>query len=201
MIRNIIFDIGNVLTDFRWREFLQEKGFDEAMVDRIAKASVLSKYWCEFDRGVWTEEQILKAFVSNDPEIEQEIYRAYEDLTDFVVPRAYAIPWIKKLKAQGYKVLYLSNYFQKVEEECPEALSFLPYTDGGILSYQDKLIKPDAAIYELLLERFGIKAEESVFLDDTLANVEAAERAGIHGIHFVTKEQAVEELHKLGVEG
>ena len=52
----------------------------------------------------------------------------------------------------------------------------------------------------MLLKRYGLKAEESVFLDDTLKNVEAAEEQGIHGIHFLTKEQAEEELRKLGVE-
>ena len=71
--------------------------------------------------------------------------------------------------------------------------------DGGILSYQEKLIKPDPAIYTLLLERYGLVAEESVFLDDTLANVEAARKLGIHGIWFQTKEQAEEELKRLGV--
>lgn len=52
----------------------------------------------------------------------------------------------------------------------------------------------------MLLKRYGLKAEESVFLDDTLKNVEAAEKQGIHGIHFLTKEQAEEELRKLGLD-
>ena len=52
----------------------------------------------------------------------------------------------------------------------------------------------------MLLKRYGLKADESVFLDDTLVNVKAAEEQGIHGIHFLTKEQAEEELRKLGVD-
>ena len=59
MIRNIIFDIGNVLADYRWKDFLRDKGFDDAMVDRIAKASVLSPYWNEFDRGEWDQDKIM----------------------------------------------------------------------------------------------------------------------------------------------
>ena len=51
MIRNVIFDIGNVLTDFRWKGFLEDKGFDEEMVARIARASVLTPFWNEADRG------------------------------------------------------------------------------------------------------------------------------------------------------
>jgi len=71
--------------------------------------------------------------------------------------------------------------------------------DGGILSYRDHLIKPDSAIYELLLERFGLVAEECVFVDDVSANVKGAEDVGIRGILFQSKEQAQEELRKLGV--
>ena len=57
MIRNVVFDIGNVLTDFRWKEYMFDLGFDQAMVARIAAASVKTPYWDEFDRGAWTEEE------------------------------------------------------------------------------------------------------------------------------------------------
>lgn len=200
MIKNIIFDIGNVLTDFRWREFLIEKGFSEEMADRIGDATVRSAVWCEYDRGVWTEEQLLDAFIKNDPAIEKELYMAYDDFSGMVKIRDYAIPWLKELKAKGYRLLYLSNFSRKAEIECAESLVFLPYMDDGILSYQDKLIKPDPAIYELLLDRYHLVAQESVFLDDTLVNVEAARELGIHAIHFSTKEQAQKKLRELGVD-
>ncbi len=199
MIRSIVFDIGNVLTDFRWREFLQDKGFDRAMVDRIARASVMSPYWNEFDRGEWEQDRIMEEFVKNDPEIERELHIAYDNIKGMVTPRAYAIPWIRELKAKGYGVYYLSNFSHKAYVECADALEFLPFTDGGILSFQDKVIKPEKEIYDLLLSRYGLKAEECVFLDDTLKNVEAARNYGFHGICFETKEQAEEELRGLGV--
>lgn len=200
MIKNVIFDIGNVLTDFRWRDFLKDKGFDEAMIDRIAGATVLNPVWCEYDRGMWTDEQLLEAFIKKDPAIEKEIHMAFDDFTGMVTPREYAIPWLQSLKANGYRVLYLSNFSRKAEVECADALNFMPYMDGGILSYRDKLIKPNPDIYKLILSRYGLAAEESVFIDDTLVNVEAAEKVGIHGIHFKTKEQVDEELRALGVE-
>ena len=124
----------------------------------------------------------------------------FADLRGMVKPRAYAVPWVKELKSKGYRVYYLSNFSLQAKVHCPESLEFVPYTDGGILSYTEQIVKPDAAIYLLLLERFGLKAEESVFLDDTLHNIEAAERLGIHGIWYKSKEQAEEELKKLGVE-
>lgn len=199
MIRNIIFDIGNVLTDFCWKEFLQGKGFNDETVGRIARATVLTPLWNEVDRGVWDREKLMQEFVKKDPEIEAELHRAFDNVTGMVTKREYAIPWLQELKAAGYKVYYLSNFSDKAYEDCIDALDFIPYMDGGILSYREKIIKPEAAIYELLLSRYSLKAEECVFLDDTMKNVAGAEAVGIHGICFESKEQAERELKKLGV--
>lgn len=200
MIRNIVFDIGNVLADFRWRGFLEDKGFDEAMVERIAKASVQTPLWSEIDRGVWDLEELMQAFIARDPEIEEELRRAYDNVKGMVTKREYAIPWIQELKEKGYGVYYLSNFSEKAFVECADALGFLPYMDGGILSYREKVVKPEAEIYRLLLSRYSLKAEECVFLDDNMPNVEAARELGLSGICFRTKEQALEELRELGVE-
>ena len=199
MIRNIIFDIGNVLTDFRWEGFLRDKGFDYNMIRRIAKASVAGPYWNEVDRGVWSTEKLMQAFIGLDPEIADELYFTFENIHGMVTRREYAIPWIKELKEKGYHVYYLSNFSYKAYVECADALDFLSHMDGGILSYREQIIKPDPRIYRLLLERYGLKAKECVFLDDTAANVEAARAEGLAGILFKTKEQAEEELALLGV--
>lgn len=199
MIRNIVFDIGNVLTDFRWKDFLRDKGFDEQMIGRIAKASVESPLWKEYDRGEMESEELLREFIKQDPQIEEELHRAYDDIHGIVTPRDYAIPWVRELKEKGYGVYYLSNFSDKAYDECADSLAFIPYTDGGILSFQDKVVKPEPQIYLLLLERFGLKAEECVFLDDTPENIEAAKALGFYGIVFRSREQALAELAALGV--
>ena len=197
MIRNIIFDIGNVLTDFCWKEFLEDKGFDQEMIGRIARASVLGPYWDELDRGVWSDEKLLEAFISLDPQIGEELHRAYGNVTGMVKKRDYAIPWIQELKAKGYRIYYLSNFSEKAYVDCMDALDFLSYTDGGILSYWEKMVKPAPEIYRLLLSRYSLNAEESVFIDDTPINVEGARAVGMYGIRFETKEQAEAELRAL----
>lgn len=131
MFCNIIFDIGNVLTDFRWKGFLEDKGFDEETVERIARASVLTPLWSELDRGVWDMERMIQEFSKMDPELEPQLYRAFDNVTGIVTKRDYAIPWIEKLKAEGYGVYYLSNFYDKAYVECADALDFLPYMDGG----------------------------------------------------------------------
>ena len=200
MITTVIFDIGNVLADFTWKEHYESFGYDEAMVERIARATIMNPAWNEIDRGVMKPEDIIQSFVDSDPEIEQDIRKVLENIKTMVSRNDYAIPWIQDLKSKGYRTLYLSNFAEKAESECAYALDFIPYMDGGILSYQEKVIKPMPEIYELLIERYKLIPEECVFLDDTMTNLVGAEKFGIHTIHFQNQAQAVEALRKLGVE-
>lgn len=198
-IDTVVFDIGNVLVDFSWREKLVNLGFEDGMIERIAKATVDSSDWVELDRGVLTTEEIIGLFVENDPEIEAEIRRAFADFTDIVTKRDETIPWIRSLKAAGYKVLVLSNFSKVAVEGCADAMKFLEEVDGGILSYRDKVVKPDEAIYKLLMERYDLVPEKTVFIDDTPVNIETARRLGWKGIVFKSREQVIEDLTKLGV--
>lgn len=200
MITTIIFDIGNVLADFTWREHYKSFGYDDEMVERIARATVLNPTWNEIDRGVMEEEDIIQEFVKTDPEIEQDIRKVLRDVSTIVARNDYAIPWIQELKSKGYRTLYLSNFSLKAETECAASLDFIPYMDGGILSYREKVIKPMPEIYQLLIDRYELVPEECVFMDDTPANLAGAEKFGIHTIHFQNLAQAIGELRKLGVD-
>jgi len=199
MIRNIIFDIGNVLADFSWKSFYTGMGYEGEMLSRLEMATVKSSVWDEVDRGVWSEEKVLEGFIKNDPSLEPDLRKIFQNVHGIVTKREYAVPWIRSLKKAGYRCYYLSNFSNKVRRDCADALDFLGYMDGGILSYQDKVIKPQREIYQLLLDRYGLRAEESVFLDDTEKNLPTARELGIHTILFQDREQAVRELEELGV--
>lgn len=200
MIRTIIFDIGNVLVGFDWYGHFKRFGYDEAMIGRLAAATVNSEDWKEYDRGCLSEDEILRLFVENDPPIEADIRKVLASFDTLIVRYDYAIDWIKKWKSHGYRVLVLSNYSDKAFKETWHALDFLPYVDGGILSFQEKLIKPMPEIYRLLLKRYDLRPEECVFLDDTPQNLEAAKREGLCTIQFQNVGQAEAELKKLGVQ-
>ena len=200
MVKNIIFDIGNVLVAFRWREYFAEFGYPQDIYDRLAKATAMSPVWNEYDKGIWTEEEVLQGFIANDPELEPQIRETLSSLEGLLIMYDYTMDWIKELKEKGYGVYYLSNYSWPAYRDCKEELEFIPHMDGGILSYRENVIKPDPAIYHLLMERYGLKAEECVFLDDTEKNIKGAQAVGMHGILFQNKAQAVEELRKLGVD-
>ena len=199
MIKNIIFDIGNVLMPFGYRTFYESFGYDEETVERLCRATAQSPAWNELDRGVLSYEEVLERFIQNDPQLEDIIRRVFVNLQGILGVYDYSESWIRQLKEAGYGVYYLSNFFQKADEDCKELMGFLELMDGGILSYKDKVTKPDRQIYELLLTRYDLKAGECVFLDDTEKNIVGAKAVGIEGILFQNRAQAVEELQKLGV--
>ena len=197
MIRNIIFDIGNVLAGFVWEEFFKSFGFSDEVFEKLADATVRSDFWNEMDRGKLTDDQLLEGFIQNDPSIEKELCQVFENVTNMIRRYDYAIPWLKELKEKGYHVYYISNFAHKAHVECEKALDFLEEMEGGILSYQDRLIKPDPEIYRLLCSRYGLKAEECIFIDDTERNVLAAQKEGMKGLIFHTLEQTKKELDQL----
>lgn len=199
MIKTVIFDIGNVLAGFRWKEYYDSFPYSEEVKERIANATVKSAVWAEYDKGNMSDEEIIEAFVKNDPGIEKEIRESLDNISDMLVRFDYAIPWIKALKENGYQVLVLSNFSHKAVVECAHVLDFLPYTDGGILSYKDHVIKPQPEIYELLINRYQLVPEECVFMDDLEENIKGAANAGIHTILFKDEMQAKSKLREMGV--
>ena len=198
-IRTVVLDIGGVLVGFDFYEFIMGKVHDEELTKRVIKASVHNPYWKEYDRGYMSSEEIMDHFCESDPEIADILRSTFADIDGMLTHRDESIPWIQALERAGYRVLVLSNYSSRALDGCPDANDFLAYVDGGILSYRDHLIKPDEEIYRLLMERYGLTAEETVFVDDTQANIDAALAIGWSGVTWHTREQTYEELHALGV--
>ncbi len=197
MIKSIVFDIGNVLVDYNIQGFLAQKGFEPAMIKRIVKASVMSPYWEAFERCDLTEDEALVAFASLDPEIENQIHDAYINIKGMLTIRPFAIDLVKDLKKKGFQVYYLSNYSSKAYKECDDSLAFMEYMDGGCLSFQEKMTKPDVNFYQRFLDKYHLDPKECIFVDDTPVNVEVAEKMGFTGIVFESYESTVESIDKL----
>ncbi|MFT3984297.1 MAG: HAD family phosphatase [Lachnospiraceae bacterium] len=198
-ITTIVFDIGNVLADFCWEKHFRNICDSEEQFSRLARATVLDDAWNQFDKGALSEEELLAIFIDNAPDLEELIRHMFENVGDTIETFDYTQDWIRELKDKGYRVLILSNFSEKAYRECGEKLNFVEETDGAVISYREKLIKPDREIYELLLDRYELIPEECVFLDDKQENIDGAKRAGMQGIVFVTREEAIQELNALGV--
>ena len=198
MITTVIFDMGNVLIEFRWRKLFAEMGLTGERFERMANATVLDPVWNEFDRGIWTDEMMLDAFIKNAPELEKEMRLLMGEYFPGLLRKYdYTDEWLDAIKAKGYRIFILSNFSRKAFTDCADELDYVKKADVPIISYMVNLIKPDPKIYELLLSTYGLKAEESIFIDDTLRNVEAAEKLGIHGVRFIDQKDAAAKVSSI----
>jgi len=200
MINTVIFDIGNVLASFRWADLFHDLGFTGEKFERIASATVLHPtMWNEFDRSLMSDEEIITKCIERAPEYEQEIRLLFRKTELLVEEYTYSADWIKSLKNRGYRVYLLSNYGKTSFEAARDKgrLSFLPLVDGGVISYEVQIVKPEPGIYEALLAKYHLKAEECVFLDDKPENVQAAKQLGFYGIVVESYEQAKIKLKEL----
>ena len=187
MIKNIIFDIGNVLVQFRPLEVMKELGMDEDTVKAVAEATVQSPLWKELDRGVIPEDTVIEMMKQTTTgKYKDDVQRFFAEGSPLLVKSFdYSASWLQSCKQKGYHIFLLSNYPVRLfEMHSKSSFTFMPYIDGKIVSGYVKLIKPDAGIYELLLKQYSLVPQECVFIDDVQENIEGAEKAGIRGIHF-----------------
>lgn len=193
-IKNVIFDVGGVLTNYHQKDYFVNRGYDAEMAERLRQATQMSEHWKEYDRNVLTEQEILARFCADAPDLADIIPEALGDHKDIVTRNDAAIPWIQSVKDMGRKVFVLSNFSCYALESCAEALDFQPLMDACYWSCQHQQIKPDIACYLDMLYTFGIDPAESVFIDDTQYNLDAAARVGLHTIHYLNQAQAEAEL-------
>lgn len=197
MIKNIVFDIGNVLVEFAWQKYFRSFCFDDGSYERVVNATVKSPVWNEVDRGVWSDDEMLAAFIKNDPSVEDEVRRIFVNIHDMLIQFEYAKGWIRYLQSKGFKVYCLSNMSHRAVADCADALDFLPMLDGYILSCDVNLCKPEPEIYRALFDKYSLKPEECIFVDDLSANIEAAEKFGMKGIVFTGVKEASSRIEDI----
>ena len=198
-VKNIIFDVGNVLMGYDWEEYLRSYDFPEEKYQKIADAVFRNPIWEEQDRGQHEESWYVDKFVESAPEYEADIREVIRRDPECMHLYDYAETWVKYLKNQGYHLYVLSNYGTYMLDRTKQDMSFLKYMDGVVFSCDVQQIKPEVDIYKTLLKRYSLKPEKSVFLDDRAVNCEGAGKAGIRTIQFENLKQAAKELEKLGV--
>lgn len=192
-MKAVIFDIGAVLIQFEWEAFLHRL-FDADTAQAVCRATWGTEAWRELDRDALPRAEILRMFAANAPEYAAQITEAMTRVWECPVQQPYAVPWVQELKSAGYRVYFLSNYFPYLIWKCPQVLSFIEHMDGGVFSWQEKITKPDPAIFQTLLTRYDLAAEECVFIDDSAVNVDAANALGFHAFRFESYEKQYPEI-------
>ena len=198
MYKNIIFDLGNVLLDFNPREYLKSKISDDKL-EEVFKAIFSSEEWVMLDRGTITEKEAINNIINRNSTYINEINLAFDNWYDLLKPIEETVEILMSLKENGYKIYYLSNFHELAFGEVTKKNKFFELFDGGVVSYVEKLIKPEEEIYKLILERYKLNPNESIFVDDMEANVEGANKVGIKTILFKGPKELKEELNNLKV--
>ena len=185
MIRNLIFDRGNVLIHWDPPRFMERMGLPEEDRALLLTEVFGSVEWIQTDRGTLSLEDGLEEMCARLPE---RLHRAARELTldwwkDNLLPVEGMAELVHELKGLGCNLYLLSNakldlhqYFARIPgSEC---------FDGMIVSADWKLLKPQPELYQVLLREYGLKAEECFFTDDLNINIEAAVLVGMSGTVF-----------------
>lgn len=195
-IKNVIFDIGNVLVDFDWNAYTHLRILDEAVIQELDTAIWGDGRWDRLDLGE-DPEIVIQRMVDYAPHREKLIRKLFRDVGEAFQKREYSHDWINSVKELGCNAYYLSNYSHFIMDANPDVLDFLPLMDGGLFSCDVHLIKPDHRIYNRLAQMYNLVPSECVFVDDLLQNVIAAQECGFHAVHFLTYMQAKLDIEKL----
>lgn len=198
MIKNIIFDIGNVLMHYQPKEYLASFIPSPERQEKTYNAVFGSKDWLMLDRGIITEHEAIDRFKANCPDVSDEIQAAMDHWFDkMMIPITETGDYLKDLKNKGYLIYILSNYQEKAFHYIRSQNDFFDYTDGMVISFEEKLLKPEPEIFNLLLSRYSLNPSETVFIDDTPENISAAEKIGIHGIVFTGYDELIAAMNPL----
>jgi 2-haloacid dehalogenase len=195
----VVFDIGNVL--LRWNPrnlFRKVFADDEAMEAFLASAGAMD-WVIETDRAR-SFQPALDRQIAAYPHYEHELRlfdERWAETLDGAIHENVAL--LERLRAQGDKLYAITNFCDEKFDVARQIHPFLDWFDGIIVSGREGLVKPDPRIFELFLERFGIPANEVLFIDDSARNIAAARALGMEAIHFVDGVDLAKELSARGL--
>jgi putative hydrolase of the HAD superfamily len=197
MIKNLVFDVGEVLLGYRWKDMLMNYGMTEEQAVFFANMMFTDPLWEELDLACRTLEETIRQYVRKYPDYEKEITWFMTHGEYMHVPRKDVWRKVHDLKNKGYAIYILSNYSEELFRIHTDGADFIPDADGIVVSYQIHRKKPEEAIYRFLLEKYRLIPEECIFFDDREENTEAARRIGMEAVTVYSKEQLLNELGEI----
>jgi len=197
MIRTIIFDLGNVLISFIPSEFLKKKNYPSTIRNTILRDVFQGEEWKMLDNGVITLNDAIDSIALKSALKREEIALVFNFRRDIMFPLDDNVRLLPALKKNGFRVYYLSNFPLDMFEEIRNDYYFFRHFDGGIISAEVKLSKPDVRIYRLFLDKYSLDAAECLYIDDIEENARAAESTGMQALLTNGSVKISDELGKV----
>jgi len=195
---NVVFDLGGVLLDWNPNKIIKAVIPNAERHRRIHAGVFEHPDWHELDRGVMDPAKAIDAWVERAGLTKNEATALVDQIPRSLVPIPETQDLLQRLSASDTRLFCLSNMHTRSIDYIEKTYSFWKLFSGTVISCRIHVNKPDHRIYQHLLKTCGLTAEETVFIDDTADNVEAAKKLGIAGIQFDNAEQCETELRSLG---
>ncbi len=199
-IETVIFDLGGVLIDWEPRRLFQKIFDDEEEMEYFLNNICTPDWNVQQDAGRPLAEatQILvDQFPKYTSQIEAFYGRWEEMLGGAILPTVEILEEL--IEANTHRVLALTNWSAETFPIALRDFDFLQWFEGILVSGDEKMIKPQPEIYDLMCKRYQINPATAVFIDDSLKNIKGCEAYGMQGIHFKSGEGLRRELQVLGV--
>lgn len=197
-IENIIFDLGGVLVDWNPRYLYKDYFKEDSEMEHFLKNICTEEWNLEQDRGRTLSDGTT--FLQNKfPEYKsliQLFYDKWQVMLKSDIPETVALLYQLRRK---YKIYGLTNWSSETISIAYERFDFFKEFNGIVVSGEEKIIKPDKEIFHLLLGRYHLKAEHTIFIDDNINNIKAAEEIGFYAIHFKSASQLEAKLRSIKV--
>ncbi len=184
MIRNVVFDMGRVLIHFEPELYVRRLGVAPQEEKLLLNQVFRSVEWVQMDRGAIDEAEAVRRFCRRLPaHLHECVRRLVFEWDEPVMPVEGMYELVEELKMAGCGIYLLSNASVRHPQYWPK-IPVSRFFDGTVISSEAGVMKPRREIYQVLCERYGLKAEECFFIDDLPANVEEALAAGMSGMVF-----------------
>ena len=195
----VIFDFGGVLIDWNPR-YLYRKLFDDEAAMEAFLGTICTPEWNALQDGGRPKEAAIADRTALFPQ-HASLIEAYFSRFAEMMQGAHegTVAVLDELRRRGVPLYGLTNWSADTYPEATARFDFLQWFDGIVVSGQEQMRKPDAAIFRLLLERFDIRPDDAVFIDDTSDNVEAAAALGLHALRFTDPATLRGDLARLGL--
>ena len=197
MVKNVIFDLGGVVLEWNPDRILAGYYADPEMRAVMKTALFLHPDWLQLDRGTLSEADLLVRAAGRTGRPAAELSGLFDAIRESLHAKAETVALLEKLSARNVPLYCLSNMSSDMFAYLRERHSFWGVFRGIVISGDIRMMKPEREIFEFLLQRYGLVAGETAFVDDNAPNVEAARGLGIHPVWFKGAQQCETELDKL----